>query len=335
LALQVDLDDADFTNSLYGKVFAKMLQLARQNERFDIFLLSHALGNSFLADEVERLRFLNTLIDNALPLPTLAYVAEYARKIKNETHKRGLIYLGERLAEQGRSSNGDALDLDLVQFEVAQFIENNQPAATWKNQFHSVDQLKEGGVIFLIDKILPPGITFIGGKSGTGKTWFALSMSRALIHGRKLLNVFNVPAPQNILYFCPEMNERAFKRRCEKLEIGGDRFRCMTLSDGAAIDLADPVLLAAIRELKPVIFLDTAIRFSTAENENSSSENQVLARSLFALLQAGAVAVVCLHHRSKNNESEELTLENTLAVPASSARSLIASSGFNMIRTRP
>jgi len=74
------------------------------------------------------------------------------------------------------------------------------------------------------------------------------------------------------------------------------------------------VLAAAIRELKPVVFLDTAIRFANAEDENSSSQNaQGLAKAIFALIHLGAKAVVCLHHRAKDTaKTEEMTLENVL-----------------------
>jgi hypothetical protein len=108
------------------------------------------------------------------------------------------------------------------------------------------------------------------------------------------------------------MGEAAFKKRCKRLGIGGPRFRCQTISDGT-IDLADPKLQVAVREFRPVIFLDTSIRFSNAESENSAAENRALARAIFALVRTGAKAVVCLHHRGKSNaKTDELTLENAL-----------------------
>jgi hypothetical protein len=187
-------------------------------------------------------------------------------------------------------------------------------AEDWRRKFHRVDELPEGDDVSLIDEVLPKGVTCIGGSSGVGKTSCALSMSRALTKGQKFLGVFDVPELQNVLYLCPEMQSRAFKKRCLRFDIGGERFRCQTIDDGTALDLADTVLLAAIRELRPVIFLDTSIRFSNAENENSAADNQALARAIFSLFPAGAKAVVCLHHRSKDagRRVEEMTLENTL-----------------------
>lgn len=183
----------------------------------------------------------------------------------------------------------------------------------WRTRFHRVDELPDGDIRFLIDDVLPEGVAFIGALSGAGKTWFCLSMARALTTGKKFLGNYNVSEPVEVLYLCPEMNAKTFKKRCRLFGIN-ERFHCMTISDGVPLDLSEPVLAAAVTELKPVIFLDTAIRFTNVQDENSSSQNaQGLAKAVFALIHMGAQAVVCLHHRPKAGAGEaELTLENTL-----------------------
>jgi len=183
----------------------------------------------------------------------------------------------------------------------------------WKSRFHTVDELKDGDIAWLIENILPEGVAFIGALSGAGKTWFCLSMARALTTGKKFLSNHSVTAPVDVLYLCPEMNEMTFKKRCRSFGIS-DRFRCQTISDGVPINLSDPYLIAAVGELKPVVFLDTAIRFGNTKDENSNADfSQGMAKAIFALMHMGARAVVCLHHRAKAGaEAEELTLENTL-----------------------
>jgi hypothetical protein len=186
-------------------------------------------------------------------------------------------------------------------------------ALDWKSRFHTVDELKDGDIAWLIENILPEGVAFIGALSGAGKTWFCLSMARALTTGKKFLGNHSVITPVDVLYLCPEMSEKTFKKRCRLFGIS-DRFRCQTISDGVPINLADTYLKAAVSELKPVVFLDTAIRFSNIEDENSAGEfSQGMAKAIFALMHMGARAVICLHHRAKAGaEAEELTLENTL-----------------------
>jgi 5S rRNA maturation endonuclease (ribonuclease M5) len=182
----------------------------------------------------------------------------------------------------------------------------------WRERFHTVDELPEGEIKFLIDGFLPEGVNSIGAHSGVGKTWFALSMARALTTGTPFLGLFRVPQPTNVLYLCPEMSARALKRRALMFGIS-ERFYCQTISDGAPLDLSDSSLAAAVECLKAVVFLDTAIRFSNAKDENSASQNaQGLASAIFNLIRLGAQAVVCLHHRAKATATEEMSLENVL-----------------------
>jgi hypothetical protein len=185
----------------------------------------------------------------------------------------------------------------------------------WRQKLHSVDELAQGEPLQLIKHILPEGVTFLGSLSGVAKTWLGLSISKAVTTGERFLGVWEVPQKRNVIYLCPEMGARSFRARCEKLRLPqSDRFYCQTINDGA-IALNDPLLFQAVRDLNgPVIILDTAIRFSGAESENDSIENaNGLAMLAFALLRAGALAVVCLHHSKKaQGESIFMTLENVL-----------------------
>jgi len=139
-----------------------------------------------------------------------------------------------------------------------------------------------------------------------------------LFHGRKFLEYFAVTAPTPIVYLVPESGESAFKRRLESLGLGDvkDGFLCQTLADGPPMKLDDPCLLAAVKDLNPVVFLDTAVRFNPSEDENDGTQNaQGLARLIFELLGYGAQAVVPLHHSPKSLTSKdagEPTLETTL-----------------------
>jgi len=136
-------------------------------------------------------------------------------------------------------------------------------------------------------------------------------MARALTAGKSFLSNYTVPEPMNVIYLIPEAGERTFRRRMERMGIN-KRFLCRTMRDGV-MKLDDSLLLAAVRELKPVVFLDTAIRFSEADNENDASQNASgLANDIFELLQAGARGVVGLHHRPKSSAQQDMTLENVL-----------------------
>lgn len=150
----------------------------------------------------------------------------------------------------------------------------------------------------------------LGALSGSGKTWFALSMVKALTSGQKFLKRFDVPEPVNVIYLIPESGERSFRSRVDKMGIN-ERFLCRTMKDGI-LKLDHPLLKEAIKALRPVVFLDTAIRFATGEENSSTANSTGLADAIFELLKAGAQAVIGLHHSPKSSADKFPSLENTL-----------------------
>jgi hypothetical protein len=184
----------------------------------------------------------------------------------------------------------------------------------WRSTFKSYDQMEQGELEFFVSGFLPRGITFIGGLPGSGKTWFALSLAKALATGESFLGRYRVPARVPVLYLIPEVGERAFRSRLEKMRLiaAGDYFLCRTMKDGFH-PLDQPEMLAAAMALEPVVVLDTAIRFSRAENENSATDNRQLTNAIFGLLHAGAQCVLGVHHAVKASSKEtSLTLESAL-----------------------
>lgn len=187
---------------------------------------------------------------------------------------------------------------------------------SWRHYFKAPAQMQTGGLKFLVDKLIPPGITFVGGPSGAGKTWVAVSLGKALFNKTKFLDYFAVSEQVPVLYLTPESGEAAFRQRLETLGLGAvkDGFLCRTLSDGPTL-LNDNNLCSAVKDLKPVVFLDTAVRFSPATDENDALQNaKGLAAMCFHLLELGAPAIVPLHHSLKSlaRPETEPDLENTL-----------------------
>jgi hypothetical protein len=188
----------------------------------------------------------------------------------------------------------------------------------WRKKFHTLGELPDAPIVEFIQGFLSEGITGIGSQSGVGKTLIALSMAKALVLARPLFGRFSVLQAENVLYLCPEMIGKAVRMRGAKFGIpfnfgegkDGKTFLVQTMEDGIT-PLTDPDLKTLIGELHPVVFLDTAIRFTSRRDENSASENaEGLAKALFLLLKHGAKAVVFLHHAPKGNKEDSMTLEN-------------------------
>ena len=197
---------------------------------------------------------------------------------------------------------------------VATAATNKKPFSEWRKRFHALSELEQGDMRMLIEGIMPEGVNFLGSLAGVGKTWVALSMARALVTGGPFLGLFKVPVKIPVLYLVPEMGARAFRKRCEKMKLPpeGDMFLCRTMRDGL-MKLDDPYLRSAIEDLKPVVFLDSAIRFQVGEESSASANATGLAASTFNLLCSGAQAVLCLHHSPKFSAKDgDMTLENVL-----------------------
>jgi hypothetical protein len=218
------------------------------------------------------------------------------------------------LAIENRQQQVEALSRRAKAREFNRQAEAAKTAVSWRDAFRDPASLQTGEVRMLVKGILPEGVTFFGSNSGVGKTWMCVSLAKALITGQPFLGAFEVPEPQKVLYLIPEVGDRSLRYRLERLRVplDGERLRVRTLGDGI-MRLNDPLLVEAVREWQPVIFFDTAIRFANAKDENSASENVLLADALFALIKHGARAVVGLHHSPKSTaKADELTLENVL-----------------------
>jgi len=210
---------------------------------------------------------------------------------------------------------GDVYKKDPAKFETRlEELRKHALRPAYLQVLKRLSELDGGDPVMVIEQTLIEGTTMIGALSGAGKTWFALSMAKAITNGTPFLGRFAVKEPRHVIYMVPEAGARGFRRRAAWMGVKEERFLCRTQTEGAALSLSDPKLLMAIRELKPVVFLDTAIRFQMAKDENSASENAVgLATAFSALIAAGAVAVVGLHHSAKQTrEHNELFLETAL-----------------------
>jgi hypothetical protein len=232
-----------------------------------------------------------------------------------EVHDIVPISLASDLHKQGKSA--EEINI-IIQKMVNDAVAKKQAdkESEWRNSFRSVGELDSGEIRMLINGFMPEGTNFIGGLPGGGKTWLALSMVKALTTGRPFLGRedFTVPVITPVLYLIPEVGARAFRKRLEKFKIPNDPklFLCRTISEGSILSLSDPILIGAIKAMKPVVFLDTAIRFNNATDENSAMQNKALVDAMIILRQLGAASVIALHHSSKAMRKEEMTLENVL-----------------------
>jgi len=213
-------------------------------------------------------------------------------------------------------TNEDVLELARINELIAKSHKTiAQEVGDWRAQFRSVGEMEQGPILMIVERFLPEGTCFIGATPASGKTLVGLALAKAICTGTPLFNKpeFAVSRAHPVIYLIPETGDRAFRTRCEAFRIpDSDMFLARTISMGASLQLSSPGLLEAVRKLNPVIFLDTATRFSESRDEKSASENKQLVDDVTQLRAAGAVCVVLLHHATKASKKEEMTLENML-----------------------
>jgi hypothetical protein len=195
-------------------------------------------------------------------------------------------------------------------------VEETADVSNWRSLFSNVSEMQQGEVEMVVAGVLQEdGTCFFGASAGHGKTLLALSLTKAITLGQPLFGMpeFAVKTPRHVIYLMAESSDRAFRKRCEFFGLPkDDRFIARTLTKGLPLALSDPGLLEAVRQLRPVVFIDTTSRFNQGGDENSAAANQLLANDVTALRGAGAMAVVLLHHAKKAATREAMTQENML-----------------------
>ena len=189
--------------------------------------------------------------------------------------------------------------------------------AWFVRDFHGVSEFKGNGTVKMyIENFLPEGVTLICGLPKEGKSFLGMSVAKALTSGTPLFGrrEYDVPEPIPVLYLAAESGDNALKLRCAKFGITEDKtmFLARTLSDGPMLSLEDPSLEQAVKTLRPVIILETLIRFNEGNDEDSSTQNAKLANDLFRLIGWGARAVIGIHHSRKDLNKQNPTKESAV-----------------------
>jgi len=198
----------------------------------------------------------------------------------------------------------------------------DQIVVEWKKQpwwidFRGVGELQgNGSVKMYIENFLAEGITLITGPPKDGKSWLALAVAKALTSGKPLFGRpgFEVPEIIPVLYLAAESGDGGLKLRCEKFGITEDKtkFITRTLTQGPMFGLADNKIESLVKTMRPIVILETLIRFNEGEDEDSSSDNKKLADQLFQLLGWGARAVIGIHHSRKDLKKSNPTKQSAV-----------------------
>lgn len=291
----------DFLISAHRKIWQAIAALNAEGQQADVPSVAHHLGDSVAVE------YVSGLVDGVVRVN----LSQYIRQVREAATKRRFL----RLCEELSTTEDTAERLALLR--TGQELLQTSDDDSWRCLFHSYDEILHcPPAQFAIEGFLQEeGITLIGGLAGHGKTLCMLAMVRALLEGGKLFHHFRVnQTAERVLYLIPEAGLGPFSSRLKtfRLEehIRADRLFCRTLSANGQLLLNDPRLLEAAKGAD--IFLDTAIRFMSGD-ENNAAEQKVFADTLFSLQRAGARSITGAHHSPKSfGKDSFMTLENVL-----------------------
>jgi RecA-family ATPase len=147
---------------------------------------------------------------------------------------------------------------------------------------------------FIIDSILPIGLTLLMGSPKMGKSWLTLLMAECITFGIPLFGYTIRKTP--VLYYTLEDSVKRCKFRLDKIRSAWrpDLYFCEEAH--STIDIMNGIRATKAR----VVFIDTFMAFSDIEDKNSYSETTKKVMELKRIADTMDVAMVIVHHKKKD-----------------------------------
>lgn len=180
----------------------------------------------------------------------------------------------------------EVADLTMPNFKVwslQELLEEEFPAAGW-----------------IIEKLIPtPGLTFIAGKAGKGKSLITLAIAKAVSGGTDFGGHF-LTRESGVLIIDEENQPSEIQKRTKLFQVDKKSpIHFMTMQDFQIINdrHIQAVLDLAMKKECKVIIIDSLVRTHLLD-ENQAKEMRHVRKSLSPLLSAG-LAVIIIHHQGK------------------------------------
>ncbi|GHU43845.1 hypothetical protein FACS1894190_14720 [Spirochaetia bacterium] len=155
---------------------------------------------------------------------------------------------------------------------------------------------------FIVDKLLPVGLTVLSGAPKSGKSWLLLLLAD-IITGK--LPMFLGFAVQKVpcLYYTLEDSANRCKYRLKKIgSYWSDKMYFLEKSRGAYQLLHDIKTTQA-----RLVIIDTLVAYATIKDSNSYTETTARIRELKEIADSMKVAIVAVHHSRKNTGDGDWT----------------------------
>jgi RecA-family ATPase len=159
-----------------------------------------------------------------------------------------------------------------------------------------------GQLEWIVDGLIPEGLTVFSGQSKIGKSWFLLQLAICAAMNRRFLKSFDT-SKYEVLYIALEDNERRMKSRLQRLKL--------KVNDGLKIIHTWTDQWHALdyflekNPLVKVVIIDTWGRFVTGvcKDGNDYAETTELAANLHKLARKHKAAIIAVTHTKKGTST--------------------------------
>lgn len=175
-----------------------------------------------------------------------------------------------------------------------------------------LENYKEQEHNWLIEKIIPYGISVIAGRSSSYKSFLGLYMSLCLASQKKFLGLYETKKPLRILYLDKENGISILKERVKIIKNGlkivnplDIFFYVENINLDSEEDLK--VLERTIQKKEiDLIFCDTYRRFIRFKEDSADEVNNFFEEMLKPMLKRTNTSLIFIHHTRKTNNQTDL-----------------------------
>jgi RecA-family ATPase len=152
---------------------------------------------------------------------------------------------------------------------------------------------------FIIDKILPVGMTLLIGAPKVGKSWLLLLLADCITMAFPLFDhIVSVQFP--VLYYTLEDSVRRCKYRLNKINTGWSKNMYFSETAKGTMGLIQDIKALNVK----VVIIDTFGAFATVQDGNNYYETTRIIREIKEIADTLKVAIIVVHHTRKNTSSD-------------------------------
>lgn len=180
-----------------------------------------------------------------------------------------------------------------------------------RRRFQNMEQLSLSlpPVTWLWERWIPNGLlTLLGAEPGTGKTWLALELSRAVIHGGTWPDGQTHGGGGQVIWVEAEAVAQITRDRCLSMGINMARFWPIVPAAGELIDFSTSSsrddLIELAQHVKPRLIVIDSLSGISSKGENNIEDIRRILAFLVGVAAEYDAGVVLIHHLKKRDRAQ-------------------------------